>query len=86
MALYTSAMPLSAYPRPRATSSNPIRSTSRPDAPSAVEAVAALLEGRVDDAFGESLEWWCDVLLDAICEPADFRFLLICWVWARTTA
>lgn len=43
----------------------------------AVEAVVMLLDGREERAFGEDLDYWHDVLLDSVCEPGDFRFLLL---------
>lgn len=43
----------------------------------AVNAVVMLLDGREDHAFGEALDYWHDVLLNAVCEPDDFRFLLL---------
>lgn len=39
----------------------------------AVAVVTACLAGHVPDAYGESDEYWCEALLDQICEPSDFR-------------
>jgi len=38
----------------------------------AVVAVMACLAGHMPDAFGETREYWCEVLLDQISEPVDF--------------
>lgn len=43
----------------------------------AVNAVVMLLDSREDRAYGEGLDYWHDVLLNAVCEPGDFRFLLL---------
>lgn len=43
----------------------------------AVNTVVMLLDGREDRAYGEDLDYWHDVLLNAVCEPDDFRFLLL---------
>lgn len=39
----------------------------------AVAVVSACLAGHLPDAYGETPEYWCEVLLDQICEPGDFR-------------
>ena len=39
----------------------------------AIAAVSACLAGYTPDAYGETPEYWCEALLDHICEPSDFR-------------
>ena len=43
----------------------------------AVTAVMACLSGHMPEAYGESHEYWCEVLLDQICEPEDFRIAFL---------